>query len=110
MDEQVEEAITDGLRRRGIDVLTVREDAREGSDDQVVLDRATELARVLFTRDRDFLKEAALRQQSGESFAGVIYAHQLHVSIGRCTQDLEILAGVYEPDEMTGRVEHLPIK
>jgi predicted nuclease of predicted toxin-antitoxin system len=110
MDEQVPSAITDGLRQRGVDVLTVQEDGGRGATDPVVLDRATELGRVLFTRDDDFLREATGRQRSGQPFAGVIYAHQTRVTIGRCVQDLELLAGVLDPPEMANRVEHLPLK
>ena len=54
--------------------------------------RATALGRILFTRDDDLLREGALRQKRGESFAGIIYAHQLDVSIGQCVIDLELVA------------------
>lgn len=84
MDEHVEGAITAGLRQRGVDVLTVQGDGRDQSSDSAVLDRAAELGRVVVTRDRDFLIEAAFRQHHGISFAGVIYAHLLRVSIGQC--------------------------
>ena len=49
MDEHVHSGITDGLRQRGVDVLTVQEDDREGTPDPELLDWATELGRVLFT-------------------------------------------------------------
>ena len=68
---------------------------------------ATQLGRVVFTQDEDFLLEARRRQQSGEPFAGVIYAHQLNVTIGG---DLELIAKIYEPAEMASRVEYLPLK
>ncbi len=110
MDEHVASAITEGLRRRGIDVLTIQEDGRLGLDDPPLLDRATELGRVLFTRDRDLLQEGARRQQSGEHFAGIIYAHLLRVTIGQCIQDLELLAGVCEPQEIAERVQYLPLR
>jgi hypothetical protein len=109
MDEHVPSAITTGLRRRGVDVLTVQEDGRESEDDPVLLDRASELGRVMFTRDIDFLEEATRRQRSGETFAGVTYAHQLRVRIGQCVKDLEILAGACEADELASRVQHLPL-
>jgi hypothetical protein len=32
-----------------------------------------------------------LRQQDGVNFKGVIFAHQLHVTIGRCVGDLELI-------------------
>ena len=62
MDENVHRGITNGLRIRDVDVLTVQEDGRTGFRDPVILDRATELKRVLFTQDDDFLAEATRRQ------------------------------------------------
>jgi hypothetical protein len=47
---------------RGVDVLTVQEDGRAGASDAAVLDRATELGRVLFTQDDDLLVEASEEQ------------------------------------------------
>ena len=89
MDEHVHRAITNGLRLRGVDVLTVQEDGYAGSPDPIVLDRATELRRVLFTQDDDLLAEANRRQQDSIAFPGIIYAHQLLVSVGDCVKELE---------------------
>jgi hypothetical protein len=55
-----------------------------------------------------FLKEAALRQQQGIFFAGVIYAHQLRVSIGVCIENLELIAKAGEPPDLHNQVQHLP--
>ena len=55
MDEHVHRAITSGLRLRGVDVLTAQEDGRRKTADSLLLDRATELQRVLFSQDEDFL-------------------------------------------------------
>ncbi len=49
MNEHVPRAITVGLRVRGVDVLTVQEDDRRGTDDADLLDRAVELNRVMFS-------------------------------------------------------------
>ena len=81
MDVHVHQAITTGLRLRGVDVLTAHEDGARRLSDSELLDRATALGRVLFSQDEDLLGEAARRQQGGETFAGVIYAHQLKVSM-----------------------------
>lgn len=110
MDENVHSAITQGLRQRGVDVLTVQEDGRKGADDPVLLDRATALGRVLFTQDTDLLAEGTRRQRAGEAFAGVVYAHQVRVPIGRCVQDLELLAGASDPGELSGQVVYLPLR
>ena len=109
MDVHVPSAITAGLRLRDVDVLTSQEDQTTRLDDDKLLDRSTDLGRVIFTRDKDFLREAGLRQQQGTHFGGVVYAHQLDVSIGRCVADLELIARVYEPEDMADRVEYLPI-
>jgi hypothetical protein len=110
MDENVEGAITRGIRRRGCDVLTTQDDGQGGVDDPPLLDRAGELGRVMFSRDDDMLKEATRRQRLGESFIGVIYAHQLRVSIGQCVTDLTTLAQHGEPDEFVDRVRYLPLR
>lgn len=48
MDENIPRSITTGLRLRGVDVLTVQEEGRTSFTDPIILDRATELQRVLF--------------------------------------------------------------
>ncbi len=109
MDHHVPRAITDGLRERSLDVLTAFEDGSHELLDPVLLSRATELSRILFTNDTDFLAEAQRRQQSGEFFSGVIFAHQKSVSIGRCISDLELIANALEPDDLANRVQFLPL-
>jgi uncharacterized protein with PIN domain len=110
MDVHVPRAITDGLRLRGVDVLTSQEDSTRQLSDTELLDRATALRRVLFTRDEDLLREAAQRQERVEGFAGIIYAHQLRVTIGQCIRDLEVLALAGEPEDFANRVEYLPLR
>ena len=110
MDENVIGAVSRGLRLRGVDVLTAQEDGREGTPDPQLLDRAMELGRVLFTQDDDLLREAAKRQRQGDPFPGVIYAHQQDLSAGECVQDLELIAGACEPEELAGRVRYLPLR
>jgi hypothetical protein len=110
MDVHVPAAITFGLRRRQVDVLTAQTDNAGRLPDDVLLERATTLGRVVFTQDKDLLAVAQGCQQGNNPFAGVIYAHQLRVTIGQCVNDLELMAKVYEPADMADRVEHLPLK
>jgi hypothetical protein len=109
MDQHVPRAITMGLRRRGVDVLTAHEDGSHELSDPDLLDRASQLNRVLFTRDSDLLAETAQRQQEGTHFAGVIYAHQLRVSIGKCVEDLEIIAQTGESQDLANTFIFLPL-
>ena len=64
-DVHVKRAVTNGLRLRGVDVLTAQEDGTARLSDPDLLDRATALGRVVFTQDEDFLAEAARRQAAG---------------------------------------------
>jgi uncharacterized protein with PIN domain len=108
-DVHVPSAIADGLRLRGVDVLRAQEDGASEFEDPLLLDRATELGRVLFTQDKDFLREAKRRHSSKETFSGIIYVHQLSLTIGESITDLEIITKGSSPDEWTDRVEYLPL-
>jgi Domain of unknown function (DUF5615) len=109
MDENVHGAITIGLRLRDIDVVTVQEDGRSSFPHPVILDRATELNRIVFSQDQDFLIEGNRRQQEGIYFNGIVYAHQLFISIGDCVRDIEIIATLGRPEEFINRVQFLPL-
>ena len=107
MDVNVRAEITHGLRLRGVDVLTLWKTAHESWTIRRCL--TTSLGRVLFTRDADLLVEGAARQRDGLTFGGVVYAHQLHVSIGECIEYLELIGKAGEPSERINRVEYLPL-
>jgi predicted nuclease of predicted toxin-antitoxin system len=109
MDHNGPRAIILELRRRGVDLLTAFEDGMADQEDSALLDRARDLGRVLFSRDDDLLREATHRQKQGIDFAGVIYAHQLRVTIGTCVRELEIIAKTGEPQDLASRVEFLPL-
>ena len=109
MDHHVPRQITHGLRLRGVDVLTAYEDGAHEWEDEALLKRTTELNRVLFTRDDDLLVLARQWQHDGVFFYGVIYAHQLRVSIGACVDDLEIVAQAGEPGDLVNGVLYLPL-
>lgn len=108
MDEHVPRAITVGLPRKSIDILTVQDENLHGIDDADLLDRAGQLKRLLFTRDDDLLKEATRRQRSGEKFSGLVYAHQLKVPIGTCVHDLELICLACEFEDVQNCVTYLP--
>jgi hypothetical protein len=108
-DVHVRIAVAVGLRLRGVDVLRAQEDGTAELGDALLLDRATDLGRLLFTQDKDLLREATRRQRAGKHFSGILYAHQLEVGVGECVNNLEIIAKGSEPEEWIGRVEHLPL-
>ena len=51
-------------------------------------------------RDADLLAEPRDRQRRGHAFAGVIYAHQLQVTLGQCVRDLDRIARAGEADDL----------
>ncbi|GAB1470628.1 hypothetical protein MASR2M66_15060 [Chloroflexota bacterium] len=55
------------------------------------------------------LEEAAKFHRAGRIFSGVIYAHQLRVTIGVCVQDLEIIAKSTDENDMENQVIYLPL-
>ena len=110
MDVQFPLAVTQQLRLRNVDVITAQEDRAARLRDPELLDRASELGRVLVTQDKDFLVEASLRQKTNRAFLGVIYVPQIGLSIGRCVADLELLALDTDVSEWGTRVEYLPSK
>lgn len=108
MDVHVKRAVTLGLRRRGVDVVTAQEERLGEFEDSDLFNRATEMDRVLFSQDDDLLAEANLRLETGVRFAGLIYAHQNELSIGQAVRDLELIAKAYQPEDIENRVEYLP--
>jgi hypothetical protein len=110
MDHHVPRAITRGLRRRGVDVLTADEDDTGNWDDSQILERVTELGCVVFTQDDDFLEIGHEWQNAGRDFVGIVYAHQLRITIGQAIHDLELIATLLDVHEMQNRIEFLPIR
>lgn len=110
MDVHVPAAITDGLRLRGVDVLTCQDDGRTRASDEELLERAGDLGRVFFTQDQDLLEITARWTGDAREFSGVIYCHQLAAGIGRIVADLELIANVMSLSEFKGTVVYLPLK
>ena len=109
MDHHVHTAITDGLRRRGINCTTAAEDGRSQSPDDQILQRSTELRRVLFSNDHDLLIIAAEWLAANRAFAGLAFAEQLGITVGQAIADLELIANASEPEEWANRIEFLPL-
>jgi len=64
----------------------------------------------MLSQDEDMLGHAARFIAAGIDFAGLIYAHQLNITIGQFVDDLELLCLVEEPPYMQNRIEWLPLK
>lgn len=109
MDVHVPRAVTTALRLRSIDVVTAQEDGAAQFDDDRLLQRATDLGRILVSQDVDLLREGARRLREGEGFSGLVYAHQLRVTIGQIVEGLELIAAATSKEEWSGKIGYLPI-
>ena len=110
MDVHVPAAITAGVRRRRIDVLTSQEDGTRRVSDEELLARATELKRILVSQDQDLLRIAQDWQRRRHPFARLVFAHQQGTSIGRCVEDLELIANCMSSEETASQVIFLPLE
>jgi hypothetical protein len=110
MDHHIHQSITDGLRRRGIDVTTAFEDGREREVDEALLERAMALNRILVSQDDDLLKIATQWQRTSRNFAGVAYAIQQHIDIGGTIEYLELIAHLKTAEEMQNTIEYIPAR
>ncbi len=110
LDVHVPAAIAAELRRRGVDVLTAQEDNTTELADGDLLIRTSSLGRLLFTQDIRFKALAEDWQRESRPFAGLVFGHQLHGSIGQYIRDLELIAKASEPADWVGQVEQLPLR
>ena len=109
MDVHVRRAVTTALRLRSVNVLTAQEDRAAEFDDDRLLQRATELQRVLVSQDEDLLRVGSLWIGTRRDFSGIIYAHQLRITTGQMVQDLELIAQATSLQDWWGKIAYLPI-
>lgn len=72
-DECVDVAIIDGLRRRGMDVVTARDRNQLHTDDEILLETATAEDRILLTNDPDFLRINTAWLSTSRPHSGIVF-------------------------------------
>ncbi|MEX2216718.1 MAG: DUF5615 family PIN-like protein [Phycisphaeraceae bacterium] len=110
MDVNVPFAITEQLRRRGIDVITAQEDTAGRLSDDELLRRASELGRVVFTHDHRFRAMAEQWIRDGSPFAGLAFGPMGAHLTGAYVSDLHLIAAAMSVEEWRNRVDYLPFK
>ncbi|MEK6304086.1 MAG: DUF5615 family PIN-like protein [Acidobacteriota bacterium] len=101
-DEHVPRAVTRGLERRGVDVITAQASGRQSISDREQLGFAFLRGRVLVTMDSDYLALGA----EGVSHAGIAYASHGR-TIGDLIQALMLIYETITPADMVDHVEYL---
>jgi len=103
LDENANNAIADGLRRRSIDVTTsVKANLISAIDNQQLAFAHSE-GRVIFTQDRDFLG----LHYSGAEHSGIIYVIKGSRTTGEILRGLVLVWEVLTPEDMIGNLEYL---
>jgi hypothetical protein len=101
LDEHVDPAIADALRRRGIDVTTTMDAGLRTASDISHLEFARSEGRVIYTQDSDFLMLSAM----GMPHEGIAYNPPDAFSIGQIIDYLVLMDGCMTPEEMRNHVE-----
>ena len=102
LDEHIASAVADGLRRRRIDVVTAVVAGMLGASDEEHLEFAKSSNRVLVSFDADFLR----LHRSGAVHAGIASGRR-PLGVGEIIEGLMLIHGVFDAEEMKGRVEYL---
>ena len=100
VDEHIGAAIVKGLMARGVDVVTAKESGLLGAPDERHMEWATSEARVIITRDDDFVK----LHSAGFHHAGIVLVSQ-NATIGETIQGLMLIYQVLNADDMEDQVE-----
>ena len=109
-DHNIDLDIVIAVRRFGIDVLIARDDSADRLADDLLLERAVNLGRVLCTADKDFLRITRRWWDEGREFPGVIYVDQAAASVGNLAEDIAIIATTYPADEMRNQLVWVPLR
>jgi hypothetical protein len=91
------------LRLRGIDVLTAQED-RTADYDDALASASNRTGPYPREQDEDLLREGVGNLRTGKPFSGIIFSHQLRITIGQMLEDLELIAKVTSAEEWRGRI------
>ncbi len=90
--------------------MVAYEDAMHEAIDLDILRRSNELGCVFVTKDSDFLAIAQNSLTNDVIPPGVIFITDDYLPIGQCIADLELVAKVYDINEVMGRILFLPLR
>jgi hypothetical protein len=111
-DENFNNDVITAIRRRepSVDILTAVEAQILHTDDQIILQRAASLNRVVVTSDvQTMVGFANARIASGEPTPGVIVG-PMYVPVPVLIEDLMLMAVCYEPAEIAQQIRWLPLR
>ncbi|MEX0804881.1 MAG: DUF5615 family PIN-like protein [Candidatus Binatia bacterium] len=93
-DENVDVRVADGLRRRGVEAVSVYDESNVGLSDEAQLAHANALGAVIFTHDADLIEIATESNRREDDHCGVIFVDMHRVRLGECIRRLALYADV----------------
>jgi DNA-binding transcriptional MerR regulator len=107
-EDAAQHAVVDGLRDRGVDVLTILEAGKTSTTDEEQLEFATSQARSIYTLNvDDFCRLHSEFLSQGKEHAGIILIPRQRYSIGEKIRRLMELVESVTAEEMRNRLEFL---
>jgi len=103
LDENVADAVADGLRLRGFDVTTTAEQNLKGGSDEVHIAYCLQSDRVIVSHDPDILRLPS----AGVNHAGVAFRAAARGEIGHLVRRLMALATRVGAESFRGQIEYL---
>lgn len=105
-DEHVPAAVSQALKRRGIDILTVQEAKLRGRSDKEQLQYASVQQRIIITHDSDFL---ILARKEKIKHPGILFFTS-QVQIGKAIEEIERVWLTYTAEDLCRVTLFLPMK
>ncbi len=102
-DECWDRRVSEGLRRRELDIVTAHELNLLGASDEVHLERASASGRVIVTQDSDFLRLANEFLTAGREFPGVIHCRP-GIPVGEAIRQIQEIALTRDPASMVNQI------
>ncbi len=102
-DENVKRSICNGLRAKGLEMHSIKDENLRGASDQVILQFCAEKDWVLLTNDKDFFDLAKTMQH-----AGIIFITDQHASIGNIIRAVLFLAYAIKEQGFRNNIFYVP--
>ncbi len=102
LDEHMDPAIAQALRRAGIDVTKSADRQLLGQLDETHFVQAQAERRVIVTDDTDFI----VLSRSDPTHPGIVFCRRTQHTLGDIIRFLILMHGVYEPADLVGQIEY----
>jgi predicted nuclease of predicted toxin-antitoxin system len=102
LNESVNIAVANGLRRRGIEAISSKDAGNLGLSDEEQLNYAIRKGFVIVTHDTDFLAMTMNFEHKG-----IVYVHQQKYGVGDLVRRLKLLWEIADSENLLNHVEFL---